>query len=168
MRGNHDRAPRTRALGRALTRALALAALVAAAPGARALADEAKHELPPGPIHDRHELMEGVGDNAKKIGAASKAGKPADAAAPAEAIAQAMPKFVTMFPAGSESPLSRAKPNVWTEKAKFDELAQKNEQAALALAAAAKSGGDVKAASSAMFQACKACHDQFRVPKEGE
>ena len=31
--------------------------------------------LPPGPIHDRHELMEGIGKNAKKIGDALKAGK---------------------------------------------------------------------------------------------
>ena len=79
-----------------------------------------------------------------------------------------MPKFITMFPAGSESPLSRAKPNVWTEKAKFDELAKDNEKAALALAAAAKAGEDLKAPSGAMFKTCKACHDQFRVPKEGE
>jgi cytochrome c556 len=120
--------------------ALAAAAVIAASTGA--VADEEKHELPPGPIHDRHELMEGVGANAKKIGAAAKAGKPGDAQVPAEEIAQAL--------------------------AKFDELAKKNEQAAMALAAVAKSGGDLKAPSGAMFQTCKACHDEFRVPKEGE
>lgn len=162
MRMQRDRGAR----GRAWTAALAAAALLASAGGA--MADEAKHELPPGPIHDRHELMEEVGANAKKIGAAAKAGKPGDAAQPAEDIAQALAKFVGMFPAGSESPLSRAKPNVWTDKAKFDELAKKNEQAAMALAAVAKSGGDLKAPSGAMFQTCKACHDEFRVPKEGE
>lgn len=156
----------TRTRGLVRVAALAAAAVIASSIGA--VADEEKHPLPPGPIHDRHELMEGVGANAKKIGAAAKAGKPGDAQAPAEAIAQALAKFVGMFPAGSESPLSRAKPNVWTDKAKFDELAKKNEQAAMALAAAAKSGADLKAPSGAMFQTCKACHDEFRVPKEGE
>lgn len=149
-------------------RALALAALALAALSGPALADEEEHDLPPGPIHDRHELMEEVGDDAKKIGAATKAGKPADAVEPAEDIAKALTKVVGMFPAGSESPLSRAKPNVWTEKAKFDELAKQGESAALALAAAAKAGQDLKAPSGAMFKTCKACHDQFRVPKEGE
>jgi cytochrome c556 len=153
---------------RGLVRVAALAAAAVLASSAGVLADEEKHPLPPGPIHDRHELMEGVGANAKKVGAAAKAGKPGDAQAPAEAIAAALTKFVGMFPAGSESPLSRAKPNVWTDKARFDELAKKNEQAAMALAAVAKAGGDLKAPSGAMFQTCKACHDEFRVPKEGE
>jgi cytochrome c556 len=129
---------------------------------------ESHPKLPPGPIRERHELMEKVGDAAKAIGAASKAGKPADAAAPAETIAAALLKAPGLFPAGSESPLSRAKPNIWTEKAKFDELALKGHDAALVLAAAAKSGGELKGPSSAMFQTCKACHDQFRQPKEGE
>ena len=153
---------------RGIVRVAAFAAAAMIASSTVAIADEEKHPLPPGPIHDRHELMEGVGANAKKIGAAAKAGKPGDAQAPAEEIAAALAKFVGMFPAGSESPLSRAKPNVWTDKAKFDEFAKKNEQAAMALAAAAKAGADLKAPSGAMFQTCKACHDEFRVPKEGE
>jgi len=125
-------------------------------------------ELPAGPIHDRHEIMEHVGDDAKAIGAAAKAGKPADAVAPAEAIAAALEKFPGMFPAGSESPLSRAKPEIWTDKAKFDEMAKDGREAALALAAAAKSGGDLKAASGKMFQTCKGCREHFRKPEEGE
>ena len=35
---------------------------------------EHSHKLPPGPIHDRHELMEEIGKHAKKIGEAGKAG----------------------------------------------------------------------------------------------
>lgn len=149
---------------------LAFAALTIPVTFTTALADEASGhpQLPPGPIRDRHELMEKVGDSAKAIGGASKAGKPADAVAPAETIAAAFTKFPGMFPAGSESPLSRAKPNVWTEKAKFDQLAMKAHEAALALATAAKAGGDLKEPSVALFQACKSCHDEFRVPKKGE
>lgn len=149
---------------------LALVALTLALTFTTAPAEDADgHKpLPPGPIKDRHELMEKVGDAAKAIGAASKAGKPGDAVAPAESIAALLQKAPSLFPPGSESPLSRAKPNVWTEKAKFDELAAKGHDAALALAAVAKAGGELKPPSSAMFQTCKACHDQFRVPKEGE
>jgi len=164
MRSNRDRNHSLRGLGRAL----AVAALSTVVSVSSALADEAKHDLPPGPIHDRHELMEGVGANAKKIGAASKAGKPGDAVAPAEEIAAALVKFPGMFPAGSESPLSRAKPEIWTQKAKFDEMAKRGQEAALALAAAAKAGSDLKGTSVDMFKTCKACHDDFRLPKEGE
>jgi cytochrome c556 len=143
--------------------------LIAAGSGGARAEDKPGHPpLPPGPIKDRHELMEKVGDNAKAIGAAGKANKPADAVEPAESIAAALQKAPSLFPPGSESPLSRAKPTVWSEKAKFDELAMKAHDAALALAATAKSGGDLKAASGTLFKTCKACHDEFRVPEEGE
>jgi cytochrome c556 len=142
---------------------MAIAASLAAAP---ARADEKK--LPPGPIHDRHELMEKVGDSAKAIGGAMKAGKPADAAAPAQAISDAVEPFLKLFPPGSESPDSRAKPEIWTNRAEFDRLAHQLEQSAAAVAKAASSGGNVKAASQAMFKDCKACHDKFRVPEEDE
>jgi cytochrome c556 len=146
---------------------LTLAALLVASAGTVASHADEK-DLPPGPIHDRHELMEGVGDDAKAIGAATKTGKPADAVKPAEAIAAALEKFPGMFPAGSESPLSRAKPEIWTDKAKFDEKAKQGREAALALAATAKEGGDLKAASGKMFKTCKGCHESFRKPEEEE
>ena len=129
-------------------------------------ADE--HKLPAGPIHDRHELMEGVGDDAEAIGKALKAGKTADAAAPAERIAGSVEKFLTLFPAGSEHADSRAKPEIWTKRAEFDRLGKELVTTATALAAAAKSGGDVKAASGAMFKNCKACHTEFRKPDEDD
>ncbi|MEW6273459.1 MAG: cytochrome c [Thermodesulfobacteriota bacterium] len=152
---------------RTCVRALATAALLAGTPPL-ALADDHGKELPAGPIRDRHELMEGVGADAKAIGAATKAGKPADAVKPAQEIAAALEKFPTLFPEGSQSPLSRARPEVWSNKKKFDELAADARAKALALAEAAKSGGDLKAASGALFKNCKACHDDFRVPEEGE
>ncbi len=155
-----------------LAAAVALPAVLGLlADGARSAADQGHDHaasLPPGPIRDRHELMEGVGKSAKAIGAALKAGKPAEAAAPAAEIAAAVGRFVTLFPAGSEGHGSRAKPQVWTERQKFDELAGQLETRARALSTAAASGGDVKATSDALWKACKACHDEFRVPKEGE
>jgi cytochrome c556 len=120
------------------------------------------------PVKDRHELMEGVGKNAKRIGDALKAGTPADAAAPAQAIADAMDHFGALFPEGSQDPKSRAKPEIWTDRAKFDGMIVTMKEKATAFAAAARSGGDAGKAASPMWRACKSCHDAFRVPKEGE
>jgi cytochrome c556 len=147
------------------TIAAALAALLLSGPVS---ADDDHPKLPPGPIADRHELMEKVGDDAEDIGDALKAGKPADAAAPAERIAGAVDRFLQLFPPGSEDPNSRAKPEIWTKRAEFDGLAGDLKTAANDLAEAAKSGGDVKKASGAMFKTCKGCHTKFRKPDDDE
>jgi cytochrome c556 len=145
--------------------AAALAALVLT--GLVSRADD-HQKLPPGPITDRHELMEGVGEDAEDIGDALKAGKPADTAAPAQRIAGAADRFLTLFPPGSEDPNSRAKPEIWTKRTEFDKLGGELKTAANDLAEAAKSGGDVKKASGNLFKACKGCHTQFRKPKDDE
>jgi cytochrome c556 len=121
---------------------------------------------PPGPIHDRHELMEGIGRNAKAIGNALKAhdlGAVADAAGKIQTDAA---KVAALFPPGSTHPASRAKPEIWTNWDKFEAGTKQLEAKSGALAAAAKSGGDVAAASDALFDTCKGCHDQFRVPEK--
>ncbi|HZR83795.1 MAG TPA: cytochrome c [Candidatus Binatia bacterium] len=163
MRSNQ---PGIRAAG-ACAIALAIATALTVRP-ARGDSKEDHSKLPPGPIRDRADLMEGVGKNAKAIGGALKAGKPADIEKPAADIASVMDKYVTLFPEGSQGHGSRAKPAVWTDRKKFDELAMQLKDQANALAAAAKSGGDVKAASASMFNTCKACHTDFREKMEGE
>jgi cytochrome c556 len=57
------------------------------------------------------------------------------------------------------------KPNVWTERAKFDEAAKKmqDEVARLAVAAKANNLDTLKAAFGKAAGTCKACHDDFRV-----
>jgi cytochrome c556 len=57
------------------------------------------------------------------------------------------------------------KPNVWTERAKFDEAAKKmqEEVARLAVAAKANNLDTLKAAFGKAAGTCKACHDDFRV-----
>jgi len=150
--------------------ATALVAAIAVPATARAQAAEKHdgHALPAGPIHDRHEIMEDMGRAAKAIGGALKAGKPADAAAPATDIAAKIDDFLKLFPDGSTGHGSRAKAAIWSERAKFDSIGADLEVKATAVADAAKSGGDVKAASNAMFGDCKSCHDQFREPEQGE
>ena len=123
-------------------------------------------DLPEGPIRNRHDLMEGIGKNAKIIGDALKAGDLSPVAGAAAKIQASAAKITALFPPGSTDPKSRAKPEIWTNWPKFEDTAKQLEAKAGALAAAAKSGGDVGAASKEMFGTCKSCHDDFRVPEK--
>ena len=66
------------------------------------------------------------------------------------------------FGPGTEG--GKSKPEIWSEKAKFDELAGNYVKEAGKLAAAAKTGdlAQLKAAFGPAAQTCKACHDAFR------
>lgn len=134
--------------------------------GPAALADEDSDKLPPGPIRERHELMEGIGKNAKKIGDAVKGGSLEGVPAAADAIKAAAVRIPSLFPEGSVHEKSRAKPDIWTSWADFKRLSADLEDSAAALAIASRTGLDVAAASRSMFQNCKTCHDRFRVPEE--
>jgi cytochrome c556 len=123
-------------------------------------------DLPAGPLHDRHELMEEIGKNAKAIGEAGKAGKPQDAVEPATKIQEAAKKIPDLFPKGSTHPESRAKPEIWDNWERFVELAKGLETTAGDVATAAKTGGDLGAAAGPLFLNCKTCHEAFRKPDE--
>lgn len=66
------------------------------------------------------------------------------------------------FGAGTEG--GKTKPEAWSEKAKFDDHANKFVAEAGKLAAAAKTGdlAQLKAAFGPAAQTCKTCHDAFR------
>lgn len=68
------------------------------------------------------------------------------------------------FVAGSDKGETRAKPEIWAEKAKFDAGAEKMQGELAKLGAAAKTGSveNLKAAFGPAAQTCKACHDSFR------
>jgi cytochrome c556 len=110
--------------------------------------------------------MEGIGKNAKVIGDAVKSGNFDPVAGAAAQIQTSATKIVALFPQGSTHPHSRAKPEIWTNWAKFENTTKQLEATAGEVVSAAKSGGDVKAASNNMFGACKTCHDDFRVPEK--
>lgn len=148
--------------------ALCAAALFVLALSLEALAHEEMH-LPPGPIKDRHELMENIGDNAKKIGDALKAKDVKAIPAAAHTIAADAAKINALFPAGSTDPKSRALPAIWQDFPKFEKLSADLGTSAEALAKAAEDpAGDPGAAAKTMFGNCKACHDAFRKPDEKE
>jgi len=77
------------------------------------------------------------------------------------------------FPAGSDKAVegsrlagfTDAKPEVWSDNAKFKKAYENAADAIGKLAAAAKSGdeGAMKAAAGGVGKACKGCHDDFRV-----
>ena len=58
------------------------------------------------------------------------------------------------------------KPNIWTERAKFDEAAKKMQDEVVKLAAAAKTNNpdNLKAAFQSAAGTCKSCHETFRHP----
>jgi len=68
------------------------------------------------------------------------------------------------FGPGTDKPESKATPEIWANKAKFDDNARKMEAEMAKLAVAAKSGNldSIKVAVSATGGACKSCHDDFR------
>jgi cytochrome c556 len=59
---------------------------------------------------------------------------------------------------------TKAKPEVWTDNAKFKEAAEKMQAEVIKLAVAAKTGKleDLKTAVGATGGTCKNCHDNFR------
>jgi len=59
---------------------------------------------------------------------------------------------------------TKAKPEVWTDNAKFKEAAEKMQAEVIKLSAAAKTGKleDLKTAVGATGGTCKNCHDNFR------
>ena len=104
--------------------------------------------------------------------AAMAAGRiPYDAKAAADnaAIAVTMSRLpYVAFGEGTEKGLpNRAKPEVWSQSAKFKELAEKMQGEMVKLDAAAKTGSldALKPAVGAVGAACKACHDDYRAEK---
>jgi cytochrome c556 len=59
---------------------------------------------------------------------------------------------------------SKAKPEIWTERAKFNEAAEKMQVEMAKFSAAAKTGSldNIKAALGGVGGTCKSCHDNFR------
>ena len=101
-----------------------------------------------------------------RIGAMVNGKAPFDAAA-AASNAQLVEQVGTLpwagFVAGSEDG-SKAKPEVWTNAAKFKEAADKFRAESAKLTAAAKTGNadQLKTAFGATAATCKGCHDTFK------
>lgn len=68
------------------------------------------------------------------------------------------------FVEGSGTGNTRAKPEVWTEKDKFAAAIAKSQEDVAKLVVAGRTGNldQIKAATGAVGQSCKGCHDDFQ------
>lgn len=102
-----------------------------------------------------------------RIGAMASGRAPFDAKVAAEnaAIAESMSRLpFAAFGEGTDKGDTKALPEIWTERAKFNAAAEKMQGEMSKLAAAAKTGNldSIKTAFQSTSGSCKACHDDFR------
>ena len=98
--------------------------------------------------------------------AGGKAPFDAKVAAESAAVADFVAKLPwTAFGEGTDKGDTKAKPEIWMDKAKFDDYAQKMQTEMGKLNAAAKTGNldSIKTAVGAVGGSCKTCHDAFRM-----
>lgn len=111
--------------------------------------------------------------NLKKMGAAFKlimgqarGGKlDANGVAATRELKSLSAKLSGWFPAGTSPDVdssTRAKPDLWKNRADFSAKAKALAAATRELEAAAAKGGDVQAAAGKVGGTCKACHDSYR------
>jgi cytochrome c556 len=110
-----------------------------------------------------------MAQNVGRIGAMAQGRVPFDAKVAAESAATA--EFMSKLPwsafgDGTQkgSIPTRAKSEIWSEKAKFDGLSDRLQAEMSKLNAAAKSGSldNIKAAMGGVGATCKACHDDYQ------
>ena len=119
------------------------------------------------PVANRQRLMKLVGANWADIQAKVKAGTPDAVAVNAETIAVMATHVPSLFPAGSATDVSNAKPEIWDKWADFQAASENLESMAEKLrdASKAKDGPAVEAMVKEFgAKACGACHTPFRKP----
>lgn len=118
-------------------------------------------------VADRQRLMKLNGASWQDIQAKAKAGQIEAIAVNAETLALNARHIPALFPAGSLTDKSKAKPEVWQKWSEFEAAAKNLETQASQLreAARAKDGAKVEAMVKEFGrQACGTCHTPFRVP----
>ena len=140
---------------------LAAAAVTLSAPAS------AQFAKPEDAIKYRQSALSVMGTHFGRVAAMANGRIPfnADAAASNAAIAESMSKLPWAgFAAGTDAGNTKAKPEIWSDAAKF-KTAQDNMQAEMTKLASIAKGGNIdaiKAAVGATGGSCKACHDNFR------
>jgi cytochrome c556 len=131
----------------------------------------AQFQKPEDAIKYRQSVMTVMANHFGRIGAMVQGKVPFDAKAAADnaAIVVTMSRLpFVAFGEGTDMGLpTRAKPAIWSQNAKFKDLASKLRAEAEKLEAATKSGdaGAVKTAFGGVGKECKSCHDDFRAEK---
>jgi len=134
-----------------------------------ALPAAAQFQKPEDAIRYRQSAMFLQNTHAGRIGAMVNGRVPFDAKAMAEnaAVLEAVIQLpFAAFIDGTDKGNTRAKPEIWRERDKFNAAAAKAQEEVAKLNVAAKTGNleQIKPAFGAVGQACKACHDDYQKP----
>ena len=117
---------------------------------------------------EREELMEGVRDAAKPVGAMLKGEKEFDAdtlQASLAVFSDAGAKLGDLVPEGSEG--GEAAPAIWEDPDGFSAAIQKwRDASAAAIDGNPQSLEEAKPLVGPVFSACKNCHDGYRIDKD--
>jgi cytochrome c556 len=121
-------------------------------------------------IQKRQDAMKGNSAAAKAIKGAVETKDYATVEAKAKDIGGTADKIVSLFPKGSTTGKTKAKPEIWEKSDDFSKAAKNLGKAASELASAAKAGNadDVDVKVKALGEACNSCHKQFRAEKYAE
>jgi cytochrome c556 len=127
----------------------------------------AQFSKPENAIKYRQSAMFMMAQNFGRVAGMAGGRIPFDAkvAADSAAVAEVMSKLPWEgFVAGTDSGKTRAKPEIWSNRAKFDDYAKKMQVEMGKLSAAAKSGNleSIKVAVKATGAVCESCHDDFQ------
>ena len=127
----------------------------------------AQFAKPEDAIKYRKSAMFVMQQNFARVGAMAAGKTPFDAkvAADSAAVAEYMSKLPWAgFGEGTDKGDTKAKPEIWTESAKFKEYGDKMQSEMVKLSAAAKTGNleSIKTAMGPAGESCKACHDAYR------
>jgi cytochrome c556 len=120
-------------------------------------------------IKERQKAMEGVKGGIMTLAAIAKKEQPFDAEvvhASAGKIADNLEHAAGLFPEGSDKGEAQtwAKPEIWTDRAHFDELMERAHQAAVDMQSVTEAEAFPPALGK-IGNGCKSCHDLYRLPK---
>lgn len=141
--------------------------VLAAATLTLAVPAQAQFAKPEDAIKYRQSALTVMGAHFGRVAAMANGRIPFDAKVAADnaAIAESMSKLPWAgFVAGSDSGNTKAKPEIWSDNAKFREASEKMQGELVKLVAATKTGNldTIKTAVGATGGSCKGCHDNFR------
>lgn len=118
-------------------------------------------------VADRQRLMKSVGANWADIQAKAKAGNIEGTAVNAEVLAIYSQQITSLFPAGSGTEKSKAKPEIWQKWSEFEAAAKNLETEAAKLRDASRAKNEQltqQLVKDFGRQACGTCHTPFRQP----
>ena len=148
-------------------KSIASLAVAAIAVAIAAPASAQNFQKPEDAIKYRRSALSVLAAHFGTLGAMANGRAPYDAAQAArsgDAVALVSTLPWAGFTPGTDKGDTRAKPEIWTEQAKFKEHSDRVQSDMQKLAAAAKTGSldQLKAAWGPNSGSCKACHDNFR------